>query len=93
MAHCNSAPRPCCRDLNPFAFDEAHPVALCIEKNTKIKDVKSALAGALRELNPGFNDTELLSKSVLANNQKIYQDDDVILESATIAILPPVCGG
>lgn len=70
-----------------------HPVALCIEKNTKIKDVKSALAGALRELNPGFNDTDLLSKSVLANNQKIYQDDDVILEPATIAILPPVCGG
>ena len=70
-----------------------HPVELCIERNTKIKAVKSALENALRELNPAFDDTELLNKSVLANNQKIYQDDDVIVESATIAILPPVCGG
>lgn len=70
-----------------------HPVALSVEKNTKIKEIKSALENALRELNPAFNDTELLNKSVLANNQKIYQDDDTIVESATIAILPPVCGG
>jgi molybdopterin converting factor small subunit len=76
-----------------FRRAHPHPVALCIEKNTKIKDVKLALEHALRELNPGFNDTELLSKSVLANNQKIYQDEDVISESTTMAILPPVCGG
>ena len=77
------------------AFRRVHPqpVELCIERNTKIKAVKSALESALRELNPAFDDTALLSKSVLANNKKIYQDDDVIVESATIAILPPVCGG
>ncbi|MEN9902350.1 MAG: hypothetical protein RL651_1014 [Pseudomonadota bacterium] len=77
------------------AFRRFHPqpVELSIEKNAKIKEVKSALEDALRKLNPEFNDEELLSKSVLANNQKIYQDDDVIVESVTIAILPPVCGG
>lgn len=77
------------------AFRRAHsqPVALSIEKNTKIKEIKSALGNALRELNPEFNDMDLLNKSVLANNQRIYQDDDMISESATIAILPPVCGG
>lgn len=70
-----------------------HPVELSVQKNTSIKAVKSALESALRELNPTFDDAELLSKSVLANNQTIYRDDDVIGESATIAILPPVCGG
>ena len=77
------------------AFRRVHsqPVVLSIEKNTKIKEIKTSLGCALRELNPAFNDMELLNKSVLANNQKIYQDDDMISESATIAILPPVCGG
>jgi len=36
---------------------------------------------------------ELISKSVLANNQKIYHPSDVISESMMLAILPPVCGG
>ena len=76
-----------------FRRVHAHPVELTIDQHTKIKEVKSALESALRELNPAFNDMELLNKSVFANNQKIYQDDDVIVESATIAILPPVCGG
>ena len=69
------------------------PVTLSVSVNATANEVKSELGNALQQLNPAFNDQDLLAKSVLADNQKIFASDEAIGACATLAILPPVCGG
>ena len=77
------------------AFRKYHPDILNIEipDARTAQDVKSAIAVALRSANPAFNDDELMRKSALANQQRVFKEDDLIVDSCALAILPPVCGG
>ena len=77
------------------AFRKYHPGALdvCVPADTTVADVKSAMVAALRQVNPGFSDEELVNKSVLADNQRVLKSDERLQQTASLAILPPVCGG
>lgn len=69
------------------------PVTLSVSENATAHDVKQALGRVLQTLNPAFCDQDLLEKSVLADHQKILAANEPIGICASLAILPPVCGG
>lgn len=77
------------------AFRKYHSGTLdvTVPAGSAAQTVKSAIAVALRQANPAFADDELISKSALANQQRVFSDDERIVEPAALAILPPVCGG
>lgn len=77
------------------AFRKYHPDILLLDLPVggTSADVKSAISGALRSQNPQFNDDELINKSAIANNHRVFKEEDRIIESCSLAILPPVCGG
>lgn len=77
------------------AFRKYHPDILTIEvgQGTTAHSIKSAIATALRAANPAFRDNELIDKSALADNVRVFKEDDLITASCSLAILPPVCGG
>lgn len=63
-----------------------------IAEGATASDVKSTISRALVLNHPEF-DKDLINKSALANNHRILKEDDRILDSCDLAILPPVCGG
>lgn len=77
------------------AFRKYHAGTLdvAVAAGSSAQTVKSAIAAALRQANPAFADDELISKSALANQQRVFGNDDLIEAAADLAILPPVCGG
>ncbi len=77
------------------AFRKYHPgtMDIAVPAGSSVQAVKSAIAVALRLANPAFLDDELITKSALANHQRVFTEDDQIAESSSLAILPPVCGG
>ena len=77
------------------AFKKYHPetLSLNLPVGSTAAEVKAAIATALRQSNPAFGNDDLIDKSVLADNQRILGNDERILASASLAILPPVCGG
>ena len=77
------------------AFRKYHQGTLLLNLTSGItaSAVKKALAETLRQTTPAFIDDDLIDKSVLADNQRILGSDDCITGPATLAILPPVCGG
>ena len=77
------------------AFRKYHADTLAIDVpiGSLATDIKKMLASKLRQINPAFNDEELVEKSVLADNQRILSHDEAITTPLSLAILPPVCGG
>lgn len=77
------------------AFRKYHPgiLAVNLPAGANASAVKAAIAEALRQTNPAFCDSDLIEKSVLADNQRILAGDEIIQSTSTLAILPPVCGG
>jgi molybdopterin converting factor small subunit len=77
------------------AFRKYHPGTLdvSVPEGSTVSEVKSAMVEALRRVHPGFADDDLVSKSVLADNQRILDADERMTAPSSLAILPPVCGG
>lgn len=77
------------------AFRKYHPGSLdvSVPVGCTVAEVKSAMVDALRQANPGFADDDLVSKSVLADHQRVLNADERMNQPAALAILPPVCGG
>jgi molybdopterin converting factor small subunit len=40
-----------------------------------------------------FSDEALLGKSVVADENHVFAEDEVIEQASSLALLPPVCGG
>lgn len=76
------------------AFRKFHPgtLEITVPSGSTTAAVKTALADTLRQEHAHFND-ELISKSVLADNQRVLDADETITTPLALAILPPVCGG
>lgn len=76
------------------AFRKYHKGVLevTVPSGSTTSDVKTALATLLRQEHAQLND-ELISKSVLADNQRVLGADEAITTPLALAILPPVCGG
>ena len=61
-------------------------IDFCLPAGSTIASVKTALQQKL-------NGEGLVSDSVLANDNAILRDSDVLNSDADLSILPPVCGG
>lgn len=55
--------------------------------------VKAWLAAYLSDFPASRSDIELIADSAIANERKILTPEEPILNSCSLAILPPVCGG
>ncbi|MBU3656465.1 MAG: MoaD/ThiS family protein [Rhodocyclaceae bacterium] len=77
------------------AFRKYHQGELTLDLpvGSTASTVKSAIAATLQQSNPAFGNSDLIEKSVLADNHRILPDDAKISSAVTLAILPPVCGG
>lgn len=77
------------------AFRKYHQgtLSLSLPAGSTAAAVKHAIAAKLRQNNPNFADDDLISQSVLADNQRILNAEESINAPASLAILPPVCGG
>lgn len=77
------------------AFRKYHPGTLDVRvpEGSTVAEVKSAMVEALRQVHPGFSDDDLVSKSVLADDQRVLDANERMTAPSTLAILPPVCGG
>ena len=53
----------------------------------------STVATIKNTLQEQLNGEGLVSESVLANDNAILRDSDVLRENAKLSVLPPVCGG
>lgn len=77
------------------AFRKYHQgiLAVNLPVGSTAATAKEAIAAALRQQNPTFGTSDLVEKSVLADNQRILAAEEKITGATTLAILPPVCGG
>lgn len=77
------------------AFRKYHTgsLTLSVIEGVSAQQIKGLIGQTLKELAPGFRDDELIEKSALANNRRVLNETDCVLESTELAILPPVCGG
>jgi molybdopterin converting factor small subunit len=76
-------------------FKNHHPshITLQIPDGSQVSAIKAALAEQLQQQSPNLFESDWLNQSVLANDQRILSPDEFIHGNATLAILPPVCGG
>jgi len=76
-------------------FRNYHPshMTLSIPDGSSVSAIKAAMAEQLRQHSPGLIENEWMDLSVLANDQRILGNDECLYGAATLAILPPVCGG
>ena len=58
-----------------------------------VAQIKKRLLTVLTEMKPDFDDHEIIEVSALAHIQKVLTDDQEIVCSGELAVLPPVCGG
>lgn len=77
------------------AFRKYHQGTLSLDLpvGSTATHVKETIATTLRQANPDFGNSDLVEKSVLADNQRVLAADEKITTTTTLAILPPVCGG
>ena len=61
-------------------------IDLPVELPSTVADVKDALQSKL-------DDGALVSDSVLANDNRILRDADIIADESCLSILPPISGG
>ena len=61
---------------------------LDMPSGSSVADIKSCLAEKL-----GGNDAALVADSAIANDNEIINSGAIFDADATLAILPPVCGG
>lgn len=64
-----------------------------LPKGSSVADVKKSLFRVLTERDAAFSDGLLIDDSAMANDNAIVPSDTVFETDATLAILPPVCGG
>lgn len=60
---------------------------------SNIEDVKNKIINTLKCDFPDFSDIELINKSVLANECRILNSDEIFETNMQLVIMPPVCGG
>ena len=74
-------------------WSESGEVELDIPLQATVSDLKSVIEQELKK-NPRTSDlSDIVFRSVLADEHRILKDSEGIEDSVTLSILPPVCGG
>ncbi|BDG05555.1 MoaD/ThiS family protein [Anaeromyxobacter oryzae] len=67
-----------------------------VPSGTTVSALRARVGEALRAACPTFGDQGLLDVSVLADDERILDEDQALgdgHDEITLAVLPPVCGG
>ena len=77
------------------AFRQYHqgPLRIEVPTDSTVLAVKVAIAQALQQSNASFTNLALVNQSAIADDHRIYRNDERVPNHACLAILPPVCGG
>lgn len=73
--------------------DPNFPMALEIQQPVTVSDLRKILEMQFKKMFSSFNDTELVYDSAIANDTRILGLNELVQDSCTLLILPPVCGG
>lgn len=74
-------------------FSDKNPLVLYVPEGASLGDVKKSIGRELSLYSPAFNQHTLIEESALADEKEVLTEDFVIRKEASLAILPPVCGG
>ncbi|MCC6278915.1 MAG: hypothetical protein IT289_13460 [Oligoflexia bacterium] len=66
---------------------------LQVQENCGVNLLKAEIQKHLESHSPEFLGSQLVFDSVLASDVEILNDNESIVECASLALLPPVCGG
>lgn len=58
-----------------------------------IGDVRTAMKKEMAKRHPDFAQKNLLDVSALADETKIFRNDETLLQDTKLAVLPPISGG
>ena len=68
-------------------------VAIEVPESSSVEVVKNSIASYFRAKFENFSDGQLIEDSVIADESHVLGANEIIEQSCTLAILPPVCGG
>ncbi len=71
------------------------PILLKSKTPLSMDQIKNAISSRLTELSPDFGKTgvQLLKDSAIACETQVLFPNAVVMQSCSLSILPPVCGG
>jgi molybdopterin converting factor small subunit len=78
------------------AFRDLEPSGRCqieYQNGQTAEQIKVTIGESLHALNSKVDLNALLKVSAIGSEDKVYADDEIVGRFATLAILPPVCGG
>jgi molybdopterin converting factor small subunit len=87
--------RVCVRLFGAFRkYSSGADVSFEVPGGTTVAAVRRHLGEALQRACPAFSDQQLLDVSVLADDERILDDAQLLRgDRVSLAVLPPVCGG
>lgn len=74
-------------------YSDIHTINVVVSKGSKTDEVKKKIIHFLTTHDSNFSDSELIEKSVLANERRILNADELLEADMQLVMLPPVCGG
>lgn len=69
------------------------PLILDVPVGLRPTEIKARIGQALQVRFPGFAQQRLIESSALADERTVLTNDHVLACDASLALLPPVCGG
>lgn len=66
---------------------------LCLPEDATVSDIPKALTQKIAELDSSFTKQALVKVSRFATETELLNENDLLNDGATIAIIPPVAGG
>ena len=75
-----------------YETDQAF-IFLEVPEASSVERVKTIIASHLSKRFMDFSDDQLIRDSVIADEKRVLEAGDIVNDSCTLAILPPVCGG
>lgn len=74
-------------------FTGNQPLRLVAPTGATLAQVRDLLELELQARHPSFVGGSLLAVSAFADEHRILADDTVVADGASVAVLPPICGG
>lgn len=75
------------------AYADDPTLRLTVPADTTVGELRALLDRDLHARHPEFAGSELMTRSVFADDRDILRDHAVLRDGAAIAVLPPICGG
>lgn len=82
--------------INFYGFGATRALSgYCIEvaDKSRVSEIRQALILSINNQERYIGLDEILVATAFASDEYIYGDEEIITESITINLLPPVCGG